>query len=77
MDAQNSFERPFRKVGAARLSKGKDGLNIILFEEKRYLSIPITAVEAILYERGLFKESGVIDNPTIAEVREYKSKGGN
>lgn len=62
---QNLFE----KVGACRLSKSGEALNIHLIANNEYLSIPLTDIKAIVFEQMV--NSNQCPMPTIGTVRKY------
>jgi hypothetical protein len=62
----------FEKVGACRLSKSGEGLNIHIQETNEYLTIPLTDVKAIVFEQMV--NGNRCPMPTIGTVRKYHVK---
>lgn len=67
MNPDNLFE----KVGACRLSKSGEALNIHLIATNEYLSIPLTDVKAIVFEQMV--NANKCPMPTIGTVRKYNT----
>ena len=67
----NENELLFKNVGACRLSKMGNALNIHLNETNEYLSIPLTDIKAIIFEQMAYGNECKM--PTIGTVRRYQN----
>lgn len=81
MEAELAYNQGNGKhVGNLKISKGKKALTIHMFNEDRYLSIPLVEIEALMYENmhGISNRiAPVIEYPllTTVEIKKGKEKG--
>ncbi len=65
-------EKLFEKVGACRLSKSGEAINLHFTETNEYCSIPLSDIKSIVFEQMV--NGNKCPMPTIGVIRKYNEK---